>query len=528
MQVSTLSHAIETLEANRCQSSTSKQPRTNALCDLVDFNAAAFDDLESRLEVYGYVKVGRAENNELAQKMPASAEECDNAGSSASFVDRSVVAESQHSLMDTEKADNAGDDAEGEDNEFLFGDELQLEDEGTPQRESKQDQDQEKMQESLTPTLPVMSRATQALLQQTNRKAVKSLQDLIMDGGEFVQDAMAASSNLLPPSPHIAAGGLEPPSPADSDVPTPTVNLKTVRLRSKLSPSTSSSVGDPATPTPEFFVRNMSPMKTPHHRSMLEESLVMHMHEDIVGSGNSRSYRNSQHRSAFSSRAEETSYGGSAAREVDTSGALATPLRQSLLVHETLTPLSASDIGTPLMGDDSFVSQLHGQQDHLETPGMPISIRRGMNISSTPYRMTSREDEEDDTPTMPSPPKVGVMSVEELQKVTAELMARVVEQVDETEYSSAPRFLTLQVGHSELNEAVERLNKFAMENPSPSDWQLSAAEVHSILGDLGTEKHIKTVLLSLIHLKRLQMKGQERKVYEIVPRKGFTARDHGH
>ncbi len=72
---------------------------------------------------------------------------------------------------------------------------------------------------------------------------------------------------------------------------------------------------------------------------------------------------------------------------------------------------------------------------------------------------------------------------------------------------------------------VDKLNQYTAIHPSTDEWLLSADEMIQVMNDGETpdktvekhdEKHCKTVLLSLIHLKRLQMRGGGIIRYEIL------------
>ncbi len=91
-----------------------------------------------------------------------------------------------------------------------------------------------------------------------------------------------------------------------------------------------------------------------------------------------------------------------------------------------------------------------------------------------------------------------------------------------------------KVTHGALNSMVEKLNQYTAIHPSADEWLLSADEMVQVMngeaiecdGDGGSannsktvvydEKYCKTVLLSLIHLKRLQMRGGGIIRYEIL------------
>ncbi|CAM9439729.1 unnamed protein product [Scytosiphon promiscuus] len=77
--------------------------------------------------------------------------------------------------------------------------------------------------------------------------------------------------------------------------------------------------------------------------------------------------------------------------------------------------------------------------------------------------------------------------------------------VSEEEYARAPKFLTIQVSRSLLNETIENLNAYATPRlASPSELLLTVEEIMDIIdqGDLS-----RTLLLSAAHLKRVEMKG---------------------
>ncbi|CAM9684714.1 unnamed protein product [Phaeothamnion confervicola] len=94
---------------------------------------------------------------------------------------------------------------------------------------------------------------------------------------------------------------------------------------------------------------------------------------------------------------------------------------------------------------------------------------------------------------------------------------RPLRAISEAEWGPLPKFLTMQVTREELNVAVVRLNDRAAAAASPVDLRLSQEETDRVI-DRGSRT--KTVLLSLIHLKRLEMHrsagGSERKTYQIV------------
>ncbi|CBN74731.1 hypothetical protein Esi_0041_0045 [Ectocarpus siliculosus] len=77
--------------------------------------------------------------------------------------------------------------------------------------------------------------------------------------------------------------------------------------------------------------------------------------------------------------------------------------------------------------------------------------------------------------------------------------------VSEEEYARAPKFLTIQVSRSVLNDTIGNLNAYAEPRlASPSELLLTVDEIMGIIdqGELS-----RTLLLSAAHLKRIEMKG---------------------
>ncbi|CAM9378536.1 unnamed protein product, partial [Ectocarpus sp. 8 AP-2014] len=73
--------------------------------------------------------------------------------------------------------------------------------------------------------------------------------------------------------------------------------------------------------------------------------------------------------------------------------------------------------------------------------------------------------------------------------------------VSEEEYARAPKFLTIQVSRSVLNETIGNLNAYAAPRlASPSELLLTVDEIMGIIdqGELS-----RTLLLSAAHLKRI-------------------------
>ncbi|CAM9360095.1 unnamed protein product [Pylaiella littoralis] len=96
---------------------------------------------------------------------------------------------------------------------------------------------------------------------------------------------------------------------------------------------------------------------------------------------------------------------------------------------------------------------------------------------------------------------------DEKEAVAAELTAcdGPLELVSEEEYARAPRFLTIQVSRSVLNDTIRNLNAYAAPRlASPSELLLTVNEIMDIIdqGELS-----RTLLLSAAHLKRVEMKG---------------------
>ena len=82
--------------------------------------------------------------------------------------------------------------------------------------------------------------------------------------------------------------------------------------------------------------------------------------------------------------------------------------------------------------------------------------------------------------------------------------------------TEVPWLSLAQVTQGGLNAAVQCLNAHALAHPDPADWVLNHDDVTKVFAHLALgEKQAKTVLLSLIHLKRLQMLGRENRTYQI-------------
>jgi hypothetical protein len=114
--------------------------------------------------------------------------------------------------------------------------------------------------------------------------------------------------------------------------------------------------------------------------------------------------------------------------------------------------------------------------------------------------------------------QVGVMSVAELQIASALRAETIVAPISDSEYSAAPTFLTMQVTQEELNTAVTNVNNYALAHRAASDWLMSQDDIMSVIdpSSTGGARRAKTILLSLIHLKRLQMNGNESRTYQIL------------
>jgi hypothetical protein len=115
--------------------------------------------------------------------------------------------------------------------------------------------------------------------------------------------------------------------------------------------------------------------------------------------------------------------------------------------------------------------------------------------------------------------QVGVMSVAELQIASALRAKTIVAPISDSEYSAAPTFLTMQVTQEELNTAVTNVNNHALAHRAASDWLMSQDDIMSVIdppSSTGGARRAKTILLSLIHLKRLQMNGNESRTYQIL------------